>query len=103
EDRDAFDAFHGAWIDDWQPPTEARRVLVEQCLAHAWRLRRCLKLERDHLARRGREAVARHEGESAARAASAVKLLPRDPEAALKALCSERAGVAALIGLWEEL
>ena len=103
EDPAAFDAFHGAWMDDWQPPTEARRVLVEQCMAHAWRLRRCLKLERDHLAKRGRDAVRRHGREAAARVASAVKLLAKDPDAALKALCGEREGVVALVGLWEEL
>ena len=93
----------GAWMGDWQPPTDARRVLVEQCVAHAWRLRRCLKLERDHLVKRGRDAAHRHECESAARAAAAVKLLSRNPEASLKALCNERAGVGVLIGLWEEL
>ncbi len=103
EDHAAFDAMLGAWIDDWQPPTEARRVLVEQCMAHAWRLRRCLKLERDHLAKRGRDAVARHDRESAARVAAAVKLLGKQPDAALKALCNERQGVVALIGLWDEL
>ena len=103
EDHAAFDAMLGAWVDDWQPPTEARRVLVEQCMAHAWRLRRCLKLERDHLVKRGQDAAHRHERESAARVAAAVKLLGKQPDAALKTLCNERQGVVALIGLWDGL
>ena len=81
EDHAAFDAMIGAWMGDWQPPTDARRVLVEQCVAHAWRLRRCLKLERDHLVKRGRDAARRHERESAARVAAAVKLLGKQPDA----------------------
>ena len=103
EDAAAFDAMDATWMDDWQPPTDARRVLVEQAVAHAWRLRRCLKLERDHLVDRGRAAARAHEQSAAARMRAAVALLPKDPAAALATLCREREGVVMLIGLWEEL
>src|ERR1700760_612754 len=55
EDAAEFDAMLAAWMGDWRAPTEARRVLVEQAAAHAWRLRRGLKAERDHLTERARD------------------------------------------------
>ena len=54
EDPAAFDAMLAAWRGDWRPPTDARRVLVEQAVAHAWRLGRCLLAERVRRLERGR-------------------------------------------------
>ena len=103
EDAAAFDQMVASWMDDWKPPTDARRLLVEQAVAHAWRLRRCLKVERDHLIDRGRAAVRAYERSAAARAKAAIELLPRDPAAALEALLAEREGAVAVLGLWDEL
>src|SRR3954467_14832797 len=41
ESREAFDAHLARWLADWNPPTEARRHLVERAAVAAWRLRRC--------------------------------------------------------------
>src|SRR4051794_37069579 len=60
EDPAAFDAMLGTWIAEWKPPPDARRVLVEQAVAHAWRLRRCLKAEHAYLTARARAAVDAH-------------------------------------------
>ena len=103
EDAAAFDQMISSWMDDWKPPTDARRLLVEQAVAHAWRLRRCLKVERDHLIDRGRAAVRAHDRAAASRVEAAVELLPEDPAKALEALLAEREGAVAVLGLWREL
>jgi hypothetical protein len=103
EDAAAFDGMVAAWMDDWKPPTDARRVLVEHAVAHAWRLRRCLKLERDHLVERGQQAVDAHRRDAANRARAEVARLGQDPAAALDVLLRDREGVRAVIGLWREL
>src|SRR4051812_24942319 len=68
EDPAAFDAMLAAWNADWRPPTDARRVLVEQAVAHAWRLSRCLRAERAHLLERGRAEARRLRRQAADRA-----------------------------------
>ena len=103
EDAAAFDAMLASWMDDWGPPTDARRVLVEQAVAHAWRLRRCLKAERLHLMERARAEVSRRRGEAEARARHAVADLGHDPASALEDLLASRAGAEAVLGLWREL
>ncbi len=103
EDAAAFDGMLATWMDDWKPPTDARRVLVEQAVAHAWRLRRCLKLERDHLVERGQEAVFAHSRDAASRARFEVARLAQDPAGALAALLREREGTLAVLGLWRDL
>lgn len=103
EDAAAFDAMRDAWMADWQPPTDARRVLVEQAVAHAWRLRRCLKVERDHLIDRGEKAVARHRRRAAARACADAGRLRDDPDAALAALLATREGAEEVLEMWRVL
>ena len=78
-----------SWMDDWQPPTDARRVLVEQAVAHAWRLRRWLELERAHLVERGRRAARAREQAAAAKARAAVAALPEGTDTALAAELAE--------------
>src|SRR5258708_17687363 len=45
EDPQAFKEHLEAWVEDWQPPSMARRALVEQAAVATWRLRRCIRLE----------------------------------------------------------
>jgi hypothetical protein len=103
EDPGAFDAMVADWMSDWQPPTDARRVLVELAVAHAWRLRRCLKVERDHLIERGRLAALVQDEDARARARDEVARLETEPESALETLLAEREGAAVVLGLWKRL
>jgi len=103
EDPAGFEAILGTWFDDWRPPTDARRVLVERAAAGAWRLRRCVQLETDHLAGLGRDAVAAYDGRVEARIAEGRRLLASYPDQALEFFLAEHAGVEALIGLWDDL
>jgi hypothetical protein len=100
EDADAFDRSLGAWMADFKPPTEARAVLVEQAAAHAWRLRRCLKAERDHLEDRGDEAVRRLRRDAFHDVSYEAENLRSAPARSLAALLRNREGVAWLIGEW---
>ena len=82
EDPAAFDQMIATWMDDWKPPTDARRLLVEQAVAHAWRFAsRCLKVERDHLIDRGRRRPPGAHDRAAAfpRVEAAIELLPEGP------------------------
>jgi hypothetical protein len=103
EDAAAFDAMLAHGMDDWQPPTDARRVLVEQAVAHAWRLRRWLKVERDHLIDRGRTAALAHAEDPGAHARAEVARLATEPEAALESLLAGREGAGVVLGLWKRL
>jgi len=103
EDPAGFEAILGTWFDDWRPPTDARRVLVERAAAGAWRLRRCVQLETDRLAGLGRDAVAAYDGRVEARIAEGRRLLASYPDQALEFFLAEHAGVEALIGLWDDL
>jgi hypothetical protein len=103
EDAAAFDGMVATWMADWQPPTDARRVLVELAVAHAWRLRRCLKLERDHLLERRREAIREAELLDRGRTGDFLDHLDVDPEGAVKEMRAGREGTIALLGFWEGL
>ncbi len=103
EDPAAFDALMATWIDDWQPPTDARRLLVEQAVAHAWRLRRCLKAERARLIEQAREAVVADAREADARVAAAAGRLSDNPASSLRTLLADRPGTEAVLAMWREL
>ena len=104
EEADAFDAMLASWMGDWKPPTDARRVLVEQAVAHAWRLRRCLKAERDHLlGARPRPGPRPPPRRRRAGPAGRRRPGPDDPAAALRTLLADRAGAEAVRGLWRDL
>ncbi len=103
EDAAAFDALMATWIDDWQPPTDARRLLVEQAVAHAWRLRRCLKAERARLIEQAREAVVADAREADARVAAAAGRLSDNPASSLRTLLADRPGTEAVLAMWREL
>ena len=103
EDADAFEAMRQTWIDEWKPPTDARRALVELGVAQAWMVRRGIGQHRDKLAELGYAAMDRYDREVEARVTRGLNLLSLQPERALGMLMSDRAGVEALAGLWAGL
>ena len=80
EDAAAFEASRDAWISDWQPASEAAATLVERAVAGAWRLRRCVRLETDRLAERGRRAIADHDDQARRKLAFGREALANRPE-----------------------
>ena len=58
ESRDAFNSLCAALMNDWKPPTETRRLLVEQLAVSFWRQKRCIRTEQARLADRIHEAEA---------------------------------------------
>ena len=103
EDPAALDGLMATWIDDWRPPTDARRALVEQAVAHAWRLNRCLRAERARLIEQAREAVLADAREADARVAGAVGRLWSSPASALRTLLADRPGTEAVLAMWRAL
>ncbi len=103
EDPAEFQAFVDAWMADWQPPTMARAQLVEDAAVAAWRKRRCVRVEAGRIAKRVRLARAKLRRDERAHVASLVARLPRDPGPAVRELLTTRAGVARLVGMWDEL
>ena len=79
EDADAFEAMRSTWIDEWKPPTAARRALVELAVVQAWAVRRGIAQHRDVLAGLGYAAIDRHDRDVEARMAGGLGLLPDDP------------------------
>ncbi len=101
EDAAAFDGMLAAWMGDWKPPTDARRVLVEQAVAHAWRLRRCLRAEREHLLERGRrgpQAPASDRGSGSGRPSPSWTATSAGARSASSR--PSRAGTEAVLDLW---
>jgi hypothetical protein len=103
ENHDEYEAMRLAWLDDWKPQTEARRVLVDRAAAGAWRLRRCVKAERDRIAEGMAAALDAYDDGVEARVADGLRLLQIEPRQGLATLRSEHAGMVALISLWESL
>ena len=103
ESRDQFDSFLAAWMDDWQPPTETRRFLVERAAVAAWKLRRCMRNEANRQTARALEAAADWDRGGDSRLDEMALRIEDDPEAIAEELLATRAGVGCLIGLWEDL
>ncbi len=103
EDRSAFDSHLAAWMDDWKPPTETRRFLVERAATAAWRLKRCVRNETDRLTDRARRGYAEWDNAHDAAVDRAVMLMPRQPEASVEELLSTREGLRRLADFWIEL
>ena len=92
-----------AWMDDWKPPTAARKALVERAASSVCRLRRCVRIENTTLAFRGEVAVNANRSNEASRIATAVKNLKKSPYESIKTLCTMRKGIEQLLELWEVL
>ena len=103
ESRSAFDSHLAAWMDDWKPPTETRRFLVERAATAAWRLKRCVRNETERLTERAFKAYASWDKARADRVEREVERIPRDPQAAINDLMATPEGVRRLSVLWNDL
>ncbi len=103
EDPAEFGAFMDAWFDDWKPTTTARAELVEQAAVAAWRRKRCVRAEAERIRERVDTAVADARRREMARLDRLVEKLADEPESAVLALRSTRAGARRLAGLWRAL
>ena len=103
EDRSAFDSHLAAWMDDWKPPTETRRFLVERAATAAWRIKRCVRAETNRLAARARKGSAEWDAARDAAVVKAVEEISDRPEAAVNELMANKSGVHALWALWGDL
>ena len=103
EDVAAFEASRDAWIADWQPASEAAATLVERAVAGAWRLRRCVRLETDRLAERGRRAVEAREEEVGRRLEVGRGMLEERPGVGVEFLRMFWEGLDFLRGEWRAI
>ena len=103
EDKAAYEEMRLTWIDEWKPPTDARRLLVELATAQAWVVRRGLVQQRDRLSDLGNDAVEEYDRRTGARMDKGVELLAVAPPRAIKILAAHPTGVAILIGHWSRL
>jgi hypothetical protein len=107
EDPQEFREFLDAWLADWNPPTMARRQLVEEAASAAWRKRRCLRVESARLSQRIEQARAswdRDREDDVDRLAE--ELVDEEntwPRGTVDALMASRRGVGRLIELWEHV
>jgi hypothetical protein len=97
EDATMFHEHVARWMDDWRPPTETRRFLVERAAVSAWRLGRCARVESGRLSDRANAALAKWDESRSIEADRAESLLARDPGAAIDRLEQSRSGVSRLI------
>jgi hypothetical protein len=103
EDASEYESMKQAWLDDWQPPTEARRVLVELAAAHAWRLRRCLKAEQAHFLEAADEARSERNDRGRRWADRCAQRLGKRPGEVVAELLGDSDGVAWLRDAWRDL
>ena len=103
EDRDAFDSHLAAWMDDWKPPTETRRFLVERAAVSAWKLKRCLRNEKVRISSRTAAAVAEVNRGRETSVEAAIAALPKHPETSVALLMNSKLGVSRLLDLWTEM
>ena len=100
ESQDAFNSFLAGWMDNWKPPTETRRFLVEHLAVSAWRLKRCVKNETQRLSARANEAAAEWDHAQVERVDGLVSAISDNPEAVIVELKKTRLGVDSLTQLW---
>jgi hypothetical protein len=103
EDPQAFKEHLEAWINDWQPPSMARRHLVEQAAVATWRIRRCNRLETARITERVEEAYEEFDQDVAAEVDEDFARLDEDPVGALEDLTATRPGVDRLIEEWNAI
>ena len=103
ESRSAFESHMAAWMDDWKPPTETRRFLVERAATAAWRLKRCVRNETNRLSDRALKGYAEWDKAQADRVERAVRRIPKHPEASIHELMATREGLHHLYLLWNDL
>src|SRR5579875_1744280 len=103
EDPAEFEARRQAWIDDWQPRSHTRAVLVDRAALAAWRLHRAAKAEADLLRATAEQAGRRFDDERILRVRRAADRFRDDPAAALSLLGCHADGLDYLINAWRGL
>ncbi|HEY2156340.1 MAG TPA: hypothetical protein VGH33_11970, partial [Isosphaeraceae bacterium] len=78
EEPAEFEAERQGWIDDWNPRSHTRAVLVERAAAASWRLRRCVRAETARLTAAA-EGPARPIADTTATVAEAMTHFTDDP------------------------
>jgi hypothetical protein len=100
EDATEFAEFLAAWIADWNPPTMARRQLVEHAAVAAWRLKRCVRLESSRIGLRIKTAHDIWDASMDKTLDDIVEGFGDDPAGCVEKLRSTCAGVSRLFDLW---
>ena len=103
EDPAEFEAQRQAWLDDWQPRSHTRSVLVDRAALAAWRLHRAAKAEADLLRATAEQAGRRFDDERILRVRRAADRFRDDPAAALSLLGCHADGLDYLLGAWRDL
>jgi hypothetical protein len=103
EDPQAFKEHLEAWVEDWQPPSMARRHLVEQAAVASWRIKRCIRLESARISARVEVAYKVWDGSVAKQVEAEIERLEEDPAGVLDKMMSTRPGVDRLILAWNEI
>jgi hypothetical protein len=103
EDPQAFQEHLEAWVEDWQPPSMARRHLVEQAAVASWRIKRCIRLETTRISTRVEAAYGEWDGRVRDGIDAELGRLEEDPIGAIAELNSSRAGVDRLIREWNDI
>jgi hypothetical protein len=103
EDPQAFKEHIEAWVEDWQPPSMARRHLVDQAAVASWRINRCIRLEATRITVRVEEAYKVWDQSVAKQVDAEIERLEEDPAGVLDKMMSTRPGVDRLIVAWNEI
>jgi hypothetical protein len=103
EDPQAFKEHLEAWVEDWQPPSMARRHLVDQAAVASWRIKRCIRLEATRITVRVEEAYKVWDKSVAKQVEAEIERLEEDPAGVLDKMRSTRPGVDRLILAWSEI
>ena len=96
----AYEDHIGAWMNDWKPPTETRRFLVERAAVAAWRLNRCVRVESTRLSARVHEAFHVWDTARSVDIDLHVNLFPMRPANSINKLEQTQGGIQRLIHLW---
>ncbi len=109
EDAAEFHAELEGWAGDWKPSCHTGAILVERAAVASWRLRRCVRAEKDlliEIAARGKdepEGDDEVDVEAMDRIDEADEWLSFQPQRCLAVLRSLPGGVDRLIWRWEKL
>jgi hypothetical protein len=103
EDPQAFKEHLEAWVEDWQPPSMARRHLVDQAAVASWRIKRCIRLEATRITVRVEEAYKVWDTSVAKQVEAEIERLEEDPAGVVDKMRSTRPGVDRLIQAWSEI
>jgi hypothetical protein len=103
EDPAEFEAEKQAFLDDWEPQSHTRAVLVERAALASWRLRRCARVEAARLRKLAANAAKKFDAANEALEARARERFKTDAAGGLAMLEADPYGLDRLIHWWGEL